>query len=167
MTNMGENGIRYGFISANDLNSDLVHDLLYSYGKNLSYEAAVEEEIARQRAVWEEECETLAVAAEELGIDCVLDDFEPDLDNFDPQIEEPTIEGTYEGVSYCSSYLGGALNFFIFRSPVVGRFDLCSPCVPGACLITSRNSDGYIGYDVPPTWRTDNEWALKESFGSD
>jgi len=155
MTNMDENGIRYGYIACNDLDNDLVHDLLYVHGKDLSYEAAVEEEIARQRSVWEDECEAKAVQAQEEGTDLVLDDFEPYLEDFDPMIDEPIIEGEYQGVHYHVSWLGGAQNLFISKSPVIGYFRLCSPCVPGAGNLSQRagHDDGYMAYDVPPDWR--------------
>ncbi len=152
MTNMDpRTGIRYTIFSANELDTDLFADL-WMHGTNVSEAAADREEIARQRSEWEDECERLSVAALEEGTDLVLDDFEPDLDNFDPQIEEPTIEGVYEGVTYIISYLGGAPIVWIIESPLIGHFYLCSPCCPGACNGGSRNSKGLMGYDVPPDW---------------
>lgn len=154
-------GYRFGYIAANSLDSELVDALMYEHGKNLTYAEAELDEIARQRTEWEEQMERAVVAYQEsdpLNLrrgspDTVFDDFEPDLDNFHPEIYEPTIEGTFEGVTYRSSWLGGALNFFILESPMVGRFDLCSPCVPGAGNLDSRNSNGALAYDVPVDWR--------------
>lgn len=166
--NQDEHGIRYGYISANILDGDVVQDLMFgSHAKNLSEIAAIEEETARQRSAWEDECESLSVAAQEAGTDLVLDDFEVELDNFESCVDEAIVEGTLEGVTYRSSWMGGALHFFIFCSQIVGRFDTCSPCVPGAGNLHSRNSDGVFSYDVPPTWRLEDESALKEGFGPD
>lgn len=154
MTNMDENGIRYTLFSCNSIDSDVLHELLYTHGKDLSYETAEKEEIAQQRSIWEDECESKSVAAQEAGTDCVLDDFETYLEDFEPQIEEPEIEGTYQDVHYRTTWLGGAQHLWVFKSPMLGHFDLCSPCVPGACNGEQRNrrADGFLGYDVPPDW---------------
>lgn len=69
------------------------------------------------------------------------------------QIDEPIIEGVYEGVTYHISWLGGAPLVWVFESPYVTKADLCSPCVPNAGSLDSLNPDGYECYDVPPDWR--------------
>lgn len=66
----------------------------------------------------------------------------------------PEAEGvTPEGVRYCTSHLGGALNFFILWSPIVtDRARRASPCVPNAGIIDTL--DGSVtSYDVPAEWR--------------
>ena len=153
--NMDKNGIRYTIFRADAIDGDVLHELLYTHGKDASYEAALEEEIALQRSIWEDECESKSVAAQEAGTDLVLDDFLPYLGHFDPIIDEPIISGTYEGVTYQTTWLGGAQMIWIFASPMMGHFALCSPCVPGACDGGARRSvdDGYMGYDMPPSWR--------------
>lgn len=152
--NQDEHGIRYTMYRLDQIDSDLVDTLLYQKGKDLSYEDAVAGERARQQAAWEDECESLSAAAQEAGTDCVLDDFEPDLDGFEPCIDEPVIEGEHEGVHYRTTWLGGAQMLWVFKSPILGHFALCSPCVPGACDGGSPTprADGFCGYAVPPTW---------------
>lgn len=145
-----------GYIAAANLDSALVDALMYEYGKNLSYAEAELDEIGRQRTAWEDTCEAACVLAQDSGKpEPTFADFTPDLDNFSPEIWEPTIEGTYEGVTYRSSWLGGALHFFILESPIVGYFELCSPCVPGAVNLDQRRryGEGLLGYDVPLPWR--------------
>ena len=68
-------------------------------------------------------------------------------------IEEPIIEFEYEGVKGRTSWLGGALNLWIFESPYTNTFALCSPCVPNVCNLDQPDPDGCVGYDVPPHWR--------------
>lgn len=149
-------GVAFGFVSANLLDSELVDQLMYgSQATNLSEQAAQKEEEARQRAEWEEECERLTVAAQEAGTDLVLEDFEANFDGFESNIEEPEIEGVYEGVFYLSSWLGGALNFFITQSPFIATTaSRSSPCVPGAGILKfPHDRDGDVMcYDVAPTW---------------
>jgi len=67
--------------------------------------------------------------------------------------DEPVHEFQRDGVRGQTTWLGGALLVFIFHSPFTGQFDRCSPCVPNACDLDHFNPDGYVGYDVPPTWR--------------
>lgn len=150
ISNQDEHGIRYTMYSLDQIDSDLVETLLYTHGKDLSYEEAVAAETARQRAEYDDALETLA---RYVGVDHVPP-FEPALDSFEPCIDEPIIEGVYEGVHYRTSWLGGAQMLWVFKSPIIGHFALCSPCVPGACdggLPTPR-ADGFMGYAVPPDW---------------
>lgn len=142
----------YGLIALNDLDSDVIEELLYHKGRDLSYEAARDQEIAEQQAVWEDECESKTVAAQEAGTDLVLDDFVPYLDDFDPQIEEPVHEGEHEGISYRTTWLGGACHLWVFRSPFIElRAGRASPCVPGAGILPGGDGD-VAAYTVPPTW---------------
>ena len=147
-------GIRFGVIAVNDLNSDVVEDLWYGYGAvDLSYQAAMEELDAE--IGWEADrlIETGELQAEDR--DWYVDR-ETDKRRDDIQIDEPTIEGTYEGVQYQISWLGGAPLLFVFESPFKGRFQICSPCVPNAVSLESPSDVGAEGYDVPPDWRIGN-----------
>jgi hypothetical protein len=132
-----ETGIAYGYISAQSLDQDLVHNLMYDYGKDLSYQSALEEAKAARRGQEAEE--------------------EFDEDKFSEEYEayEPTIAGECDGVKYQTSWLGGALNFFIFFSPVTGSYAACSPCVPGAGNLNQRGSS-VTCYDVPRDWMRDD-----------
>lgn len=148
-----ETGIRYGYIKADSLHSEIVDELMYgSQATDLSYRAAWEDHLAEKR----NEHDILVQQAEsdgeeppeELDEDAIQQAFN---DSF--QSDEAIVEGTYEGVKYSSSWLGGALNFFIFESPNIGKFQECSPCVPRAGNLDCPDEDGVDTYDVPADWR--------------
>ena len=125
-------GIAYGYISANALDDEVVEELMY--GGQATNETADE-----ARDVW------LADAENNGKDECEFWDQYCDY--------EPTISGEYEGVVYATSWLGGALNFFILQSPVVtDKACLASPCVPNAGILDKLNG-GVASYDVPPDWR--------------
>jgi hypothetical protein len=151
MSNRNEiTGIRFGYIAADKLDGDVVHELMYGAGAvNLSEKEAEREEVARQEAEYDAKLEVYR----ESGVYVDVEPFEPDLNTFESQVDEPTVEGVYEGVSYCSSWLGGALNFFITESPHTGEFVACSPCAPGAADLGNPQPGGVVGYNVPPEWR--------------
>ena len=178
MTNTAPNGIRYGYISAQSLNMELVDQLLYgSQAVDLSYQWASREYRAEAERAAETLEEEVRIAAAELDYALLSNDnlmkkmveeayhkaghgdrdefigayIEQQLDGW--YCEEPSIEGEYEGVKYQSSWLGGALNVWIFESPHTGRFAECSPCVPGAGNLDRPDADGVLTYDVPPDWR--------------
>ena len=133
-------GIRYGIISANSLDGELVHDLLYYEGEDLS---------------WREVEEEIKIAMREEGV--TEEDWDRTLDDrlSDVYIDEPIVEGECEGVKYRTSWLGGALHFWIFESPRIGLYSECSPCCPNAGNLDSPNDDGVECYDVPKGWRVD------------
>ena len=67
--------------------------------------------------------------------------------------DEPIVEGRKDNVHYLSSWLGGALNFFIIESPVITESARrASPCVPGAAILDTLDGSER-GYDVPAEWR--------------
>lgn len=135
-------GVRYGYISANSLHPEVL-DELQQCGVDIRYHEACEElETAIRRAVEDffSRRETQAL------VDYALEIFEYECD-------EPIHEGEYEGVHYRTSWLGGALNVWIFESPVVGNYAECSPCVPGAGNLDCPDLDGVVCYDVPNGWR--------------
>lgn len=145
-----ETGIAFGYISANALDPDTVHELLYGPGAdNLTYKLALAEWLTEQRRAHAE-----APVVPNTGFD-----EEWATDYFNERVysggDEEDIEGTYEGVHYLTSYLGGALNFFILESPHIGGCQPCSPCVPNAGDLGSRGA--YVAYDVPSHWLT--EWV--------
>lgn len=130
-----ETGIAYGYISANALDSDVVDSLMYGdQAINESRDSAFKEAFPDY---------------EEDGAD------ESDIQRFWDSYEdyEPEIRGVYEGVFYRTSWLGGALNFFILESPhVTDKARLASPCVPNAAILDTL--DGSVtGYNVPDDWR--------------
>ena len=149
MTNQDEHGIRFTMYSMDQIDPDMIETLLYAHGKDLSYLEACKEEEARQRAAWEDNAERLACENQNV----VLDDFEPNFDNFDPMIDKPIIEGEYQGVHYRTSWLQGQM-LWVFKSPIIGHFALGSACIPGACDGGSPTprADGFCGYAVPADW---------------
>ena len=175
--NVAPNGIRYGIISANSLDQDLVHDLLYHIGEDLTYAEAeleasniaeceaenIEEEvriaIAEAGGFTDREYEDVIEewvekAYKDLGYDGREDyiqrRIEEQMDNY--YCEEPVTAFTYEGVKGQTTWLGGALLLWIFDSPYTGTFQLCSPCVPNACNLDQPENGGYAGYTVPTHW---------------
>ena len=144
-----ETGVAYGYISANALDQEVVGSLLYGrQARDLSYERALEEAglVARNLA------EDAGVTESEYD-DWVDAHVEKEMEDY--QCDEPEIEGEYEGVSYAVSWLGGALNFFILRSPVTtDRARRASPCVPGAGILDVLDGSEH-SYDVPADWRAE------------
>lgn len=141
-------GIAYGYISANALDSDLVTELMHG-GLDHTREAAYKE--------WREE-KAHQLMASDLTIDgideardradCLSYEFSDSYEDY-----EPTVEGVYQDVHYLSSWLGGALNFFISHSPyTTDRARRASPCVPNAGILDTLDGD-VTSYDVPPSWR--------------
>lgn len=138
-------GVRYGIISANSLDFDLVCDL-QSAGNDLHWEARlaeirleVDEAVERGEVSEEDADETYDLRVEKEG-DAWTD-------------EEPEHEFYVEGVRGQTVWLGGGLLIWIFASPWKTKANLCGPCVPGCGDLDSLNPDGYECYDVPPTWR--------------
>lgn len=166
MTNMNpDTGIRYGYISAQSLHPDVVHELLYGpQAVNEAFEESQREYVERARRRWEILVKDLADA--KIDFPCLvkmglqdsdsigISDFDRDLaeeeHNETYYGDEEIISGTYEGVNYRSSWLGGALNFWIFNSPVVTKCGLCSPCVPNAGNLDTEGD--FEAYGVPEHW---------------
>ena len=138
-----ETGIRYTVYSSHSINSDLMQDLWFTYGKN------IDEEYAMQQAYLEARSEAQDAAAE-AGETFDEDEFEAEWECPDLCIEEPHIEGEYQGVKYGISWLGGAPILFVYESPHTATFGLCSPCIPNAC--ESNTPGGYEGYSLPSDW---------------
>lgn len=140
-----ETGIRYGTIYLNNLDGDTAA-YLFDEGRNVSEYNALQE--LRHELVFE--ADDMGFEDEEEMEAWLQEEFERRVENLN--IEEPTIEGECDGVTYMISWLGGAPLLWVFNSPHVGTFDLCSPCVPGACNLESPDPEGYVGYTVPPDW---------------
>lgn len=132
-----DTGIAYGYISARLLHDDVVDDLLYGdQARDLTIEW-YEQEYRAENGLSPD--------------DPLPDDW---CDNYDA--EEIEVIGTLDGVEYASSWLGGALHFFIFHSPyVTDKAEKGSPCVPGAGILDNLSGD-VTAYDVPPDWRIES-----------
>lgn len=145
-----ETGIRYGYISANSLHYDVLDAL--QAAECVQYKEALDE--LRHR---------IYCALAEAGVPAgearneVCDEAERVFELYYEYPDEAIHEGELDGVKYRTSWLGGALHIWIFDSPYTGYFDECSPCVPGAGLLTSENPNGGLTYDVPKEWRDEDQ----------
>ena len=173
-----ETGIRYGYISAQSIHPDILDTIMYSVGTDLSFNEAELEARAEIEQEAEQIEEDACIAIAERGgytdreaEDALEEEIESaynrlgydDREDFVDRrlsramdhvyIEEPIIEFEYEGVKGLTSWLGGALNLWIFESTHTNTFALCSPCVPNVCNLDQPDPDGCVGYDVPPHWR--------------
>jgi hypothetical protein len=163
MMNVNEKtGVAYGFISANSLDTEIVMDLMMGFNvddfRNVSEDRAVAEiaESYRNR-IRDNGDETDISRVEDMSADEIFDMLaDSGQVSFDDLLsDEPIVEGDYLGVHYMSSWLGGALHFFIMESPVItGKAGRASPCVPGAGILDSLDGD-VVAYDVPLDWRAD------------
>lgn len=142
-----ETGVRYGTIYLNNLASDLASDLFYN-GTNVSEDEAIEELRREINAEIENDVEN-----GDVNVDEIEWEFERRFDRAAEhlQIDEPTIMGTYEGVEYMISWLGGAPLLWVLKSPIITTAALCSPCVPNAGDLDSPGD--YECYGIPDDWR--------------
>jgi hypothetical protein len=139
-----ETGIRYGIISANSLDQEVVMQIQME-GRDVHWEARVAEiraEVEDDESVDPEDREDEIEMRIERESDCFYDD-EP-VHEFD--IDCPG----YGRVKGRTTWVSG-LCVWIFESPFTGAFGLCSPCVPNCCDLD--RAGGYEGYDVPADWR--------------
>jgi hypothetical protein len=148
LPNTDSNGIRYGYISANSLDPDLVCEL-QNCGLDVHWEGFLTDMRDSLRGVIEDHIRS--DRAKEL-VEAWMDDVaEHAADSW--YDDEPIHEGTYEGVKYRTSWLGGALHVWIFKSPHLDYFQECSPCVPRAGNLNCQDFNGVLAYDVPKEWR--------------
>lgn len=165
-------GIRYSVIYCNSLDPDVVNELFYGPGAtDLSYlralqdmqaEAGGEADDIEYQATLDipagEEGKAAAAieaAYRQLGFDGREDFIECKVERaaqWGIEIDEPEIEGEYEGVRYRIGWLGGAPLVICLMSPVVVRGRLCSPCLPNCLDLDNPDPDGYEGYGVPLDW---------------
>ncbi len=166
MTNINDKtGIAFGIISANCLDSDLVDSLMFSYGTNHSEIEALQE--AKHQFLMErlspEDFDELSPEdydkkIEEFSDEFIYGSFEESFFLNSGDIDEPLISGEYEGVIYQTSWLGGALNFVIFESPVItDKANRGSPCVPNMGVLDELDGD-YQCYSIPEEWRDNREY---------
>lgn len=194
-------GIAFGYLSASDLDADLLDDLLYSSTKTINWsELQVAEDIVKgvadkfdisiERAPqmrpydssegsiqlyteWEAWLERVSEVIAESS-DEAASELHSELEDSGGLVEEPLIEGLWTMDSdsnsnsddpdtyvwFGSSWLGGALNFFILESSYQVFSAFCSPCVPGAGNL--KVTDGPTPapasvrcYGVPRDWWAD------------
>lgn len=174
-----ETGIRFGYISCSSLYYDVIEQL-QSCGVDLRFREAQDETQKKWEAAAGLIDDEIAIHLAELDghnmtefdrmtveesliaqhygqvgfvdrEDYVTGNVSNELEYF--YCDEPVHEGELQGVKYRTSWLGGALNLWVFESPFTGNFRECSPCVPGAADLDNPDNAGVTGYDVPPDWR--------------
>ena len=150
-----DTGIAYGYISSNVMDSDVVHILLFETGKDIEY-AGARIDYMHDRAMELMTDEEYTEAREDEAVEVRLDTLDPDWeisfeDAYNP--DELMVVGEYDGVRYASSWMGGALCFFIFESPhITHQAGRASPCVPNAGILDTLDGD-VTSYNVPDSWR--------------
>lgn len=137
-----QTGIRYGIVSANSLWPEVVDEIQMT-GTDVhwtDYMAEIRAEVLADSSYLPEDKEDEIESRIELAGDRWMDD-------------EPVHEFDMEGVKGRTTWLGGALMVWVFESPFLGTFRLCSPCVPNCCDLDTPDPEGCEGYDVPADWR--------------
>lgn len=139
-------GVAFGYVCANDLDPDIVEVLMHGpKAHDSSYEDALEQALNGVAKALNLNCKwDLPESVKEELADIFQANYEP--------VEEPHVYGMHQGVTYCSSWLGGALNFFIFESPVRAQGRRSSPCVPNAGILTPANDGDVECCGVPADW---------------
>lgn len=143
-------GIPYGYVAALALDPEIVDRLLFG---------AQARDLAFERFCAETQCE-VEIEAAERGFVHGSPDWESFVERgFERRVsnyagpDEYDVEGYLDGVEYGTSYLGGALNFWIFKSPcTTDKARRASPCVPNAAILDVLDGSEF-GYDVPGDWR--------------
>lgn len=126
-------GIAYGIISASSLDGDVVDALMYG-----------------RQAINQSYLYVLSELRADRDYDHLSDDEISDL-AAEHCIDEPTITGCLDNVTYETSWLGGTLHFFILDSPhITHTAGKGSMCVPGAGVIDGEGSE--TCYTVPADW---------------
>lgn len=151
MTNTDpDTGIRYGIIAANSLDPEIV-ERIQSTGRDVHWEQRLEELRLETNA----DVEDGLISEDEF--DASLDRRIEECSNrfYD---DEPVHEFEIEGVIGRTTWLGGALLVWVFKSPFCSYYPECSPCVPGAGNLDGKRSPdsearGVMTYDVPADWR--------------
>lgn len=153
-----DHDVYFGIVSALNLDSEIVDHLLFSNPNSINHtENHAIAELAKEFNVFTNPDGTWYVADSEDNSVNILDITFPDcrsaieacaggyraLENL--YVEEPIIEGTYQDTKYITSWLGGALHFFITEARAYTPWaPACSPCVPNAGNIDSW-IDGQTG----------------------
>lgn len=146
-------GIAYGYISTNALDGDIVQELQFgSQAKEPAYEAELASHLALKRA---EHADTYRIGHDEFDEQAHIEAFSEDWQPDEPVHEGKIVIAGYppNPVHYRTSWLGGALNVFIFMSPfTTDKARRASPCVPNAGILDTLDGD-VTAYDVPADWR--------------
>lgn len=148
MTNTNpETGIRYGIISANNIDPDVMQ-IIWLEGTDLHWQDRAAE--IRDEVMNDEECSPDDKDAE---IERRLQDESDGWYDDEPVHSFELSCPGYGVVHGRTTWLGGGQLVWIFKSPFLTKAKLCSPCVPNAGDLNNPDVDGYECYDVPNDWR--------------
>ena len=141
-----ETNIAYGFVVANDLDPEIVHSILQAQTLNISLHSYMQDNLsASDFEEWKN-----GISSDEVVE--IEDAYHENC------TDEEIYESTYQNVKLRSSWLGGALHFFVLESPhITESAERASPCVPNAGIL-SKDMDGSIqSYTVPDDWWNEYE----------
>ena len=142
-----ETGIRYGIISADNLDPEIVHQI-WMEGTDLHWQDRVKE--IRDEVMDDDD---ILPEDKEDEIDMRLED-ESDAWYDDEPVHSFEINCQGYGIVYGqTTWLGGGQLVWIFKSPFLTKARLCSPCVPGAGDLDNVYPEGEECYDVPADLR--------------
>ena len=150
-----ETGIRFGAISGNSLDLDVLCDL-QERAFCLEYEAALCDYLKRRLL----NVQTLVVGdhltSNQLVDLCDEKGIDPDIECFADLFysEEPSGTIEHDGLIVTFSWLGGCPLIIVNESPFVASAVPCSPCVPNAGDLDNLDPEGVECYTVPENWRS-------------
>ena len=150
-----ETGIRFGAISGNSLDPEVLCDL-QDKAFMLEYEAALCDYLKHRLL----NVQTLVIGdhltSNQLVEMCEDKGIDPDIDCFADLFycEEPSGTIEHEGLIITFDWLGGCPLLIINESPFITFAVPCSPCVPNAGDLDNLDPDGVECYDVPENWRS-------------
>ena len=150
-----ETGIHFGAISGNSLDLDVLCDL-QEKASEIVFDAYRLDEMKRFANEHDHDY-AVDIQADDL-FNSLMDAFGEEFDDFIYSIDEnfeddePQAEFEHEGIKVVFCWLGGAPLVIVAESPYIAIADLCSPCVPNAGNLDSKDPDGEECYDVPVDW---------------
>ena len=164
-------GIRYGVISGNSLDGDVLYTLFIKAEadayKHLDWKGMCIE-LLNQKTFEDlveltDDVEGNLVLPESPNENDVIEWIEKNVSDWEELYNTMEINGVeiyevngdfeYEGVTGRYSMLGGAPLIFVYDSPHITKANLCSPCVPNAGNLDDVDEDGVDCYNVPKEWR--------------
>ena len=158
-------GIRYGVISSNDLNLDIVFESFENdYGAPTCGNCGNEVISTDEDEAEDEdgnELNTDKYAHPKYGCDdYVCHDCECFLDSSDAYGDE-AIGANLDDGEYIASMSTSGNDIFVIKSPYYTRAEFCSPCAPGACHLSSPCDDGDKAYCFGHDWFEDGKAPYK------
>lgn len=121
------NGIRYGVIPVNDLDSWIYEELEAEYGDPACPKCGD------------------VVSDSDSGMDYFCDNCDEEFLSHECYPDEP-FSHTLNKDGYSAEMGGDCVDLFIFRSLYYTKAQFCSPCAPGACYLRNDTPEGEKAY---------------------